>query len=292
MNAIIKGMPSREYFKSLGVSKSSLDEFAKSPSHYRDFIRGESVQEVTPAMEYGSVLHAALLESRQEYHIKPDSYETKDGPKPFSANSTWCKQWLAGHSDKPCITRDEHNWIARALDAICSNSLAFELIKCGDSEVSLFGTDADTNLQLKGRADKWCQSSGFITDLKTCQLADTRSASKMVTRYRYHVQAAMYSRIIEINGLDCKGFYFIFLEKSDPPRINVRLLKQTAVDLGSVILDKQLSELAHCLKADVWPGYNSTEPGAIDLIDVEQWCYSLNDNPLTSLTIGGEAVQL
>src|SRR5712675_1436141 len=99
----IHSLPAERYFAAAGVSKSMLDILAdKTPAHLKAYIEGERDKE-TAAMQFGTVLHRALLEPDNfsgAFYLRPKGmrFTTKEG-----------MSWLSQHQDKPILNSEEYS---------------------------------------------------------------------------------------------------------------------------------------------------------------------------------------
>ena len=59
---IMHDMPAADYHAAKALSKSGLDQFRKSPAHFRAWQDGRTKNETSPALEFGSAAHCAVLE--------------------------------------------------------------------------------------------------------------------------------------------------------------------------------------------------------------------------------------
>jgi exodeoxyribonuclease VIII len=255
-------LPATDYRAAEGISKSELDDFAICPAFYNAKKRGLIERESTPAMQFGTLLHGLVLDGVADYHIKPDgmTFASKDG-----------KAWRDQHQDKAIISQSEANELHHAAGAILKHRHAAPLFGIGDAEASLFGIHRESGLLIKGRAD-WL-GSNHIVDIKTTADASNRGLSKSILSFRYHVQAAMYLELAKQNGREVDGFYFIAIERGEFPLINVRKLSQEAIELGKIVLDKQLRDLAECINSDTWPDYSGKTDKASE-IDLPPFAYT------------------
>jgi exodeoxyribonuclease VIII len=261
-------MTAQEYFAHPGVSKSSLDDFARCPAYYHAAHIARTVKrETTPAMQFGSLLHGLVLEGRADYHTKPDgmTFASKDG-----------KAWKEAHQDKPILSADTAAELQAMASAILRHPHAAPLFGKGQAELAMFGTHKETGLAIKGRAD-WVGLADFgkhrLVDIKTTADASNAAFSRSIATYRYHVQAAMYCELAKQNGYQVDDFYFIAIEKGDVPLINVRVLSQAAIELGKITLDAQLRDLKACSESDFWPDYSGADNGP-GVIDLPPWSYT------------------
>ena len=285
MNAVHPNMPMRDYLDATGISKHSLDWFHRSPLDYIDYVSGRILEEQSEAMAIGTMVHSAVLENRQEWVVRPDTYpaETKSGTvqKPWTNAANYCSQWTAEQT-KPILKQSQADEILEFIRLVRSDSLAGPLLAAGDAEISMFAEDHETGLQLKSRPD-WTGSDYFI-ELKTTTDATTAAFSREIAQRRYHVQAAMNLIIASKLGLPQCRWIFIALQKGTP-RINVRELDQDSIDLGKSIIRHELGRIAECRDAGVWPGY-SGNTGKLEFISVPQWEHDKFGGE-TELLIGG-----
>jgi exodeoxyribonuclease VIII len=94
-----------------------------------------------------------------------------------------------------------------------------------------------------------------VVDLKTTKSASKRGFAKSVAEYRYHVQAAIYTDLLEANGLFVPEFIFIAVEKTYPYAVGIYKLDQDALDLGRSLYQRDLALYKHCVEMDDWPAY-------------------------------------
>lgn len=251
---------------------------------------GKLKPQATPEMTAGTLLHAVILENRQPYVIRPEQYMSKDGPRPWNANANACREWLETFgADSPVVSTAEHDYMQRCRNLVHSDPFARSLISaCTAFEVSVFADHPDVPEGVKMRADGLAANFGL--DLKTCSDASTHAASSMCARYRYHVQAAWYLDTLKLAGMPVDEFYFIFLQKSDPPRLNVRRMKASAIDLGRDEYRADLEALSYAREHGQWPDYTGDKLGELD---VPAWCYSAADFATdVDVAFGGKVVTL
>jgi len=259
---IAKKMTAEKYRAAKGISKSSLDSFADCPALYKAEQDGLIKRKATPAMSFGTLLHALFLDKEAAYYVKPDgmTYASKEG-----------KEWRDSHADKPVISQEESDELNRAVEALRGHRHAAGLLKSGKAEVSMFGVHKETGLAIRGRAD-WLAET-YIADLKTTGDASSKGMAKSIVSFRYHVQAAMYLMLAQQNGLNVNDFYFIAIQRGEVPLINVRLLAQAAIEAGRMELDRMLRELKACQETGIWPDYSGTTEKP-QMIDLPAWFYS------------------
>lgn len=87
---LVYHMPAEQYHATVALSKSGLDQFQRSPAHYKAWLEGAK-EEPTPAMVFGSAFHCAVLE-RDEYAKRYVIFEgdrrTKAGKEAYESLQT------------------------------------------------------------------------------------------------------------------------------------------------------------------------------------------------------------
>lgn len=268
----------RDYLSLPMASKHTLDALAESPLHAWEAMHLPP-DPPSDAMILGAVLDTLLCEPgklEDRCHLRPATYG--DGKK-WNGNATECREWMASHIDKPIVPADML-WQARTMETAIRNEPKAAKLLTGMTQVTL--TWKDHGLDLKGRPD--IVGDRWAADIKSSRSANARAMSSAIHAYRYHVQAAMYQLGLEKNGRECSTFYFIFVDKGERPKVNVRYLAGRALDLGRFIYTHQLGALAECMKADRWPGY-SGDGDEIQPIDLPAWAHDVEK---LELVIGGQ----
>jgi exodeoxyribonuclease VIII len=97
---------------------------------------------------------------------------------------------------------------------------------------------------------------GVIVDLKTTVHAGQEFAHS-VRKYRYHLQAAMYSRIAQLCGIDNCAFIFVAVERDFPYGVGVYELSQEDMDNGLNLYYGLTRRLVECEDTNQWPGYTT-----------------------------------
>jgi exodeoxyribonuclease VIII len=284
---IIYDQPLPEYLRQRRVTKHLLDAVDESPLHAWEAIHLPPPPP-TEAMIRGSVVDTLLCEPEkltERFHIRPPTY----GPeaKKWNSNANECKEWIASHIDKPIVPADMLMDAEAMVAAVNAEPKARHLLEKAQSQVTVTWESNRSTMGLAGRPD--FVGERFAADLKTCRSANPRSLSHAILQYRYHVQAALYVDGLRANGMDCNDFYFIFVDNSTRPKVNVRLLTQKALDLGRFTYTQQLAILNECIENDRWPGYSGTEDEPVKMIDVPEWAYGAG---ALNLVIGGEICTL
>lgn len=287
---IIPGLPIADYHNRDGLSKSKLDLLHESPEIFRDFQSGVFAPETTTAMQMGSFVHALVLEKRTDFVAQPETIlDENEVMVRWDGRKSICKAWTAAQT-KPIVSSDDACKITGMAMAAIYDPLASKLWESGRPELSLFARDELGRL-FKARPD-WTGSDYFV-DLKTTTDASADGFGKEIYNRRYHVQAALYLRVAGWLGMPQTKFYFVAVQKSTPPRVNVRLLHESALDLGNEELDDDLKLLKQCEDSGNWFGYSGAKAKSIETIekiDVPEWAHANYAKKNLVLTMGGRAV--
>jgi len=246
----IHSLPAERYFAAAGVSKSMLDVLAeKTPAHLKAYLEGEREKE-TAAMQFGTVLHRALLEPDSYeggFYIRPDGmkFTTKEG-----------KAWQEHFNDKPILTESEANQVAAMVASVHTHPFAKRLLSGGICEQSIFVIDGDGTLR-KSRLDMLTAGT-VIPDIKTCESASLDNFERNISRYRWHVQAAYYIDNCKLAGIDKQTFFFIAVEKTPPYAVRCLQLDDESVAIGRTLYRRDLAIYRQCVESGIWPAWEDT----------------------------------
>lgn len=219
----------RKIYKGMGLSKSSLDKINKSIDHY--FMDQDRE---TPAMRVGTAFHTLILEPEKfdvEYVCGPDcDRRTSAGKK------SW-KDAEEENKGKSLLNISDWDMIHHMRDSIAKHKLATHLLnpELGKAEETMMWNDPELGTLMKGRSDFRNFKEKVIIDLKSTMDAtpDKLERDLWSTDLRYHVQAAIYTdgaRTI-LNDQSWE-FYFIFVEKKPPFRVQVVHLPPKSIEIG------------------------------------------------------------
>jgi hypothetical protein len=245
----IHSLPAERYFAASGVSKSMLDLLAdKTPAHLKAYLDGEREKE-TAAMQFGTVLHRALLEPdtyRGAFHIRPEGmrFTTKDGIA-----------WQAAHNDKPILSLTEAKQIDAMVWNVHNHPFAKRLLAGGLPEQSIFVLDDHGTLR-KSRLDMLTQGT-VVPDIKTCESASLDNFERNISKYRWHVQAAYYIDNCKLAGIEKTAFFFVCVEKTPPFAVRCLQLVDEAVNIGRTLYQRDIQIYRNCVESGEWPAWES-----------------------------------
>ena len=262
---IIPNMPAWEYHRDPSISKSGLDQFRRSPAHYKAWLAEDSEQ--TPAMRIGTLTHLAVLE--------PDTFDSKTVVAPLvdkrtkEGKSIW-EQFKGENAEKEIITIDERDQIVAMRESVHKHQAAGKLLVFGGSEISVFAVCPKTKVMMKGRFD-WLDGN-TIVDLKTTEDASPEGFAKSVANYRYHIQAAHYIALAGLVGIKDATFKMIAVEKSAPYAVAVYELDAADLMLAESERITLLEMFSSCTQFQSWPAYSQS----ITTISLPKWATKSN----------------
>jgi hypothetical protein len=257
MATAVHGIDAETYRTSEGISASDLKWILppRTPAHYHAYRTGQIKREETRALIIGTLCHLAVLEPERldrAFVVKPTGLDlrTKDG-----------KEWKASVGDVPILDADEATMISGMKASVSAHPAASELLKNSKREISLYDRHR-SGLKIKGRLD--ILGDSFVADVKTTEAGDAQGFASAIFRYNYHVQAAMYCQLANV-----ERFIFIAVEKSAPYAVAVYELSPTALQIGLRAMNDALSLIAQCQDNNTWPAYS----GQSQIIDLPSWAY-------------------
>jgi len=250
------------------ISYSGLKNLKTSPAHYKQY-KDEPAEVETDAMAFGSAYHTYILEPERfesDYYVFDDDaiYQVLIGEGFKSPRSTkqykeWQESEMRVIGDRKVVEKDNYKKIVDMKEKLMQHYYCRALLSKGEAEKSITGilhtTEGDINL--KGRPDYIRPDKHFIIDLKTTFDASVDGFTRAAADGGYHIQAALYSDLMEMITNDGRGwsFYFIAQEKRKPYAFNIFEASPQFVGQGRYEYEQLLKLYNMCLKEGRWPGY-------------------------------------
>ncbi len=251
-----------EYHATPAIGSTSIKRVLRSPAHY--LYEKENPQEPTPAMNFGTACHTAILE--------PNTFTDRVAVMPkFEGTGMRAKQeqWRLENHGKTVIKAEELADIYGMLKSISKHQTARGLLTGGASEESFFSVDPDTGLMIKARPD-FLRNGNTVVDVKTTINAEPSAFVKGIANFQYHISAALYLDVVSaVIGQQFTEFVIIAVEKDAPYGVSVHLLDEAAIDEGRKLYKKALKILAECQKTNNYPAY----PDQILSATLPPWAY-------------------
>jgi exodeoxyribonuclease VIII len=273
-------MSGADYHAAPGVSKSRLDAFAeKSPLHYWDrFINPDRLpEERTEAKMLGDAVHAAIGEPDtigSRFVVVPEDAPKRptktqlNAAKPSlesqGAIQYW-KEFLAEHDGKTILKPEQMATVIACRDACWLDPYVAGLLEGARFEQTYYAIDPETGALIKCRLDADRLEDGLILDFKTTEDASPDEFWRSAKKYRYGVQDAWYSDVVDraVGVPVAEQFAFIAIEKKRPNGVGVYFYPPEEVAAARQIARANLRDIAHYTNTygdQKWPTY--TEHGA------------------------------
>lgn len=242
------GVDEREYHSDReSLSSTGAKTLLKSPALFRHQLDHPVFKD---SFDHGSGAHKYVLGVGADVvRVEADSWRTKAAQEQRDAARVEGKiPLLAAVDDK-----------AKAMaEKVHQHRLASLLLAEGSPEVSMWATDPDTGVLMRGRAD-WL-GKRLIVDYKTTNSADPWDLTGRygtVAKLGYAVQAQWYLRVARACGHPAEGFLWIFQEKDPPHQVSVAFCDDDDLRAADARVDHALATYADCVAADEWPEYIS-----------------------------------
>jgi exodeoxyribonuclease VIII len=259
---IIQGISIEEYHRHASVSKSQLDQMAKSPAHYLASLT--TPRKETAAMRVGALFHGLVLEpERVKIAVAPVcDKRTKDG------KATW-EAFCLENAGAEIVTADEGEMLNGMVASVRAHPAASALLSGpGIAEGSAWWADEQSGELCRCRPDFYRPDLGIIVDLKSTEDASQIEFARSIAKYNYNVQSAFYQDGVEAaTGDFIKGFVFVAVEKKAPYAVAVYQLDMQGVEAGRATYKRLLLDLAGCKAAGSFPGYSDR----IETISMPAW---------------------
>ena len=210
----------------LRLSFTSLSKLLESPRHFVEYYTSSSIFS-SPALEYGTLVHTLILEPNEfdnRYIIEPVfDKRTKAGKEEY-------QRFIEEAGDKKTISQQLFDEAQKAVDAFKSNKNAVGLlVGCDALECKV--EFKYSGLTIKGIVDGHSNNGNYCFDLKTTQDCNPKNFKWSVLKYRYHLQAAIYTL-----GTGIDDFYIVAVEKSG--HTAVFQISEQLLSEGRALLDK------------------------------------------------------
>lgn len=278
-------MPEAEYRALPALSGTGVKTLLDSPADY--LWRQSHKFEVTPAMAFGTLVHALMLGTYEEaddpFSYEPptlnpaivvapfDNFRSKearewkalqelDGKEVVSqsAHATMLEKLEADTEKLEARKREAHDRAGEIVTAINSHSVASELLGApGFSEVSFI--DEWDGAAIKGRIDR-LPDDGPVIDLKTARLIDPRKMAYAIDDFGYALQLAHYAKLAHRPERP----YVIAAQTEGRPAVAVYRLGEETWDLALAAAGRAWDVYAECVRTDTWP-----DPYAGRVIDLD-----------------------
>jgi AraC-like DNA-binding protein len=235
------------------ISHSGLDLVIDNPAkYYHQKLSGLYRPKSQKHFEDGTSLDEAIL--RPSAHIGehvihyPQDCLTATGAK----NSKRCAEFEEANPGKVCVKESDE--LCRWIHAIRCHKAARALLETdGTHQSTIVWHDEDYGVDRRARFDFLHKDGALIVDLKTTRTdASPQECASECTKWGYHRQAAFYRDAVAAMFGEYVQFFFVFVAKEAPYRVEVFELDDEFLEIGRKQNARGLKTYAECLKSGVW----------------------------------------
>ncbi|KQQ65045.1 PD-(D/E)XK nuclease-like domain-containing protein [Microbacterium sp. Leaf320] len=279
-DGLVYGLNEDLYHRLPGLSSTGAKKILKSPAHYRHY--AEQPQETKTEFDLGSAVHSKVLGVGAQIAIYPDG----TGPERFEFEGKELDNVLASNgaiSTKAArafevekraeglipVKRVTGRVVNIMVESVLANPTVKALLASGDPEVSMFATDPDTGVPLRGRLD-W--HGPRLVDLKTTA-GDASESEFAIQAFRlgYEVQQAHYEHIYHLITGETRPYLFAVVEAHAPYLTAVHVLGSDELTMARRRAREARERYARCVESGEWPGYKTRSGSPIGILQAPVW---------------------
>lgn len=259
---IYSGVPEAIYHgstRSLSVSSAKL---LLPPSCPREFRWAQdNPKPINRNYDFGHLVHGLVLGVGDPIFVMdPAIHGTlKDGSVAASPKAT--KGWKDAEAQardrgEIPVSIDEYLRASDMARAVQGDSDAGPLFEEGVPELSIYATDPESGVMLRGRTDWITFVNGVLTivDLKTSATVNPAELRRKWWSYGYHMQDPWYRRLLLLLGVaDEVDFRFVAVRKDAPHMVTVARYVESARAVGEELNRLAIGRYVECMAFDQWP---------------------------------------
>lgn len=300
----VRNIPIEEYHRGPGISSSDIKKLINGTVESWLYEKANP-KEPTPALRLGNAIHCMVLEPDQfwnrycldidapcapgrsttegkaEWKAYKEDWKTRNGKEmDFDIDSdewksVWLK-WRHPNFKKEIIPAEWVKTCTAIAENVKNHPMVHQMFAEGESEVTLYWLDPETDILCKCRPDRLNQTFPCIPDIKSTGSAALDDFENDITAHDYHVSAFWYLWGAKmVFGIDFDNFVYVPAEKEEPYLVTFYMADEGSLAVGEglsraglTILKKHFQESATDPKA--WKGY-SLEPKAAG---IRPWAFN------------------
>lgn len=269
------------------ISATALKKLKVSPAH---FMEEEETKE-TDALLFGSAYHCFILEPERfekEYYIFDDSVVcgaliAKGAKSPRATNDYkgWLQSEMSFADGKIMIDKADKDKLQAMKDKLFRHPYAKMLLSNGINEQAYMGeieTEAGS-IKIKFKPDHFNEGKKIIVDLKTALDASADGFTRIAADRDYHIQASLYSDLLEKVTGDNRAYTFFFIaqEKKKPFAFNLFECSPQFIAQGRYEYEMLLQLYKYCQDNNTWPGYQIWCENKFGILELKLPAWSIKD---------------
>jgi hypothetical protein len=254
------------------LNASTLGYLKRSPLYCK--WRMENPDVGTPATDFGSAVHCAVLEPEafgERYMLEPQC-PPEYKPRGWH-NRTEYKEAKADLHERgfKLLSQKELDGCRTITDRIYDTPGEIRELLAAKSGTEVSYVASNDGLRCKVRPDIEVRDCQMVVDLKTARCAMPGPFERAIYQYGYHRTKPFYLETMNLaeNTMMWKYYLFLVVENTPPYEVALYDLDPAATDLGR----REMVELKilynKCMDSGEWPGY----PTHIQTIGVPNWAY-------------------
>lgn len=276
-----KSMSIQEYHDQTGIlSKTMLAKFADCPARFKYAYIDGGEPKKTKSLRIGNAVHVLALEPvlwKAGYHVLPKTYFNDKGEeKPFRQDERMevYKEEIVKAGDRVILKQEEYNQVEAMAESLTKNTYALSLLKAdGYVESSIFWETEGQKFRCR---PDFMRNDGLIVDLKTARSVKPSLFQSDAFNMHYHLSVALTARGYEaLYEKPVDNYVFLCIEPEPPYLVSCfeslapmdNMVSLSYLEYGNTVLDKILSDISECRRADNWPGYVNKIEG----MKIPQW---------------------
>lgn len=253
---IVLDMDESLYFAHTALSSTQAREILQSPAKYQHNLTHPRPDKAE--FDLGHAVHALVLGTGMPTVVIPAIALGKAG----AANTDAARQFIADARAKgqTPVKQGVADQVTAMAEAVLAHPMARVLLEQdADSEVSVFATDPETEIELRARFDK-LPSAGttpVAVDLKTARDASPKGFARAAAEHGYAIQRGHYMDTHEYaGGIPLDGFVFVVVEATAPYLVGVYRLNPDWEDAGLQSARQARRIYRECSETGTWRGYS------------------------------------
>lgn len=253
-----------------GVSEESLDieylsasrikQLSESAFHYKRRYIDNVKPEDTPSKKIGRIVHSALLQPedfKSRFHILPEF------------KGTGSRKAKADHieslpSETIIITEDESERILNMINNIQTHKRANHLLQNSIAEQKIYAYDKEFDITWHGILDIY-RKGNVIVEVKSTQNSKLDPFRKDYAKFKYHIQAWIYRRIVEILIGEKPKSFTIAIESKEPHCVSVFNHPASLFEQAEFEIRQAIDLYKKCKASGQWDYYYSDKIIPLDL---------------------------
>ena len=237
-----------DYHSGPGYSSSQLKNALISAYHLKYYM--DHPKSFGSGVDLGTVSHEVILDPasfKKNWMTAPAEFKTKSSKGYYT--------WAKALEDEKQIALASHVKIAHEIKRNMPAEIR-KTIEDSTVEQSLYWKDSETGLLLKVRPDMRIDG-GILLDLKTTsQGADLSSFSKTISKFSYHLSAAMYLEgATNVFNESYTDFRFIVSETLPPYQTAHYTLDFGSLEKGKELFKRAKALIKKSIDQGKWGGY-------------------------------------